>query len=544
DAEDVASGLTLFRDALPSQAAHLTTVISELFAISSVLRRIDAAQADPRREPSFYRIENDLRIVCPSLRLTLEDAFHMFGRERERPTAMVWDDLEHRMRDEEGAAFGERLGWVHDYLDEMLAELDGFASAHLEVLRRRMATLLETQEVARVALRRPSSSCKYVCLDALLEHDCEDQVLNLAKTQKAARTARPGAQRYISYRHVEGTTSPISATNSWDYVERFPPPVPEVPLSPTFTSSSSQTLDSSHTSYSNYGFAPVISGPPPMPSHWALDVFDGNCPVSPFKTGHGSDTTSCHGTQNSEALHRLLDDGYIMVSEVDFDRAAVQVRLYWRPVDNRTRVLYMTKSSRSQDLLYCVPLTQLRAIRKDATLQLCRASSQDGHLKLWAKLNFVFYERMVLFYSTFVAMKRQDSQDPLPTALIEDLDLREKQEFGGVIRDRDLRHALRLFRDTNSGVVRLEASALRGPREGVPIWTAFITRYSFDPDWMALESGGIVTMAALKPPPYVFLAGYGLVRNRHGDYILQFDTTDDAADFVRTWSGVCRNSKR
>ncbi|KAK6428935.1 hypothetical protein LTR95_014921, partial [Oleoguttula sp. CCFEE 5521] len=95
DAEDVASGLTLFRDALPSQAAHLTTVISELFAISSVLRRIDAAQADPRQEPSFYRIENDLRIVCPSLRLTLEDAFHMFGRERERPTAMVWDDLEH-----------------------------------------------------------------------------------------------------------------------------------------------------------------------------------------------------------------------------------------------------------------------------------------------------------------------------------------------------------------------------------------------------------------------------------------------------------------
>ena len=133
---------------------------------------------------------------------------------------------------------------------------------------------------------------------------------------------------------------------------------------------------------------------------------------------------------------------------------------------------------------------------------------------------------MVLFYSTFVAMKRQDNREALPVSLIEDHELREDEQFGGVVRDGGMLHALRLFCDRKSGVVRLEASALRGPKEGVPLWTAFITRYATDPDWMALEDDGQVSMIALKPPPYVFLAGYKLPRNRKGEYLLQFETPD------------------
>ena len=132
---------------------------------------------------------------------------------------------------------------------------------------------------------------------------------------------------------------------------------------------------------------------------------------------------------------------------------------------------------------------------------------------------------MILFYSTFVAMKHQDDREPLPPALVEELNISEFEEFGGVIRHGDMQHALRIFTDVSSGVVRLEASPRRGPKQDVPIWTAFITRYAHDPDWLALENGGVVSMIALKPPPYVFVAGFSLPRNRRGEYLLQFDTT-------------------
>ena len=133
---------------------------------------------------------------------------------------------------------------------------------------------------------------------------------------------------------------------------------------------------------------------------------------------------------------------------------------------------------------------------------------------------------MVLLYCSFVAMKRQDSREVPHEDLLDDRELAtddgETLEFGGKIRDGDLRHALRLFRDRASGGVRLEASALRGPMKDVPLWTAFITKYAHDPEWAQFEIGGIVSLAAVKPPPYVFLAGYELPKNRRGEHILQF----------------------
>jgi len=128
----------------------------------------------------------------------------------------------------------------------------------------------------------------------------------------------------------------------------------------------------------------------------------------------------------------------------------------------------------------------------------------------------------VLFYCTFVAMKRQDDRELLQPALVEDLNLKERLLFGGVVLDGRMQHALRLWEDRASGVVRLEASSLRGAMEDVPLWTAFVTRYATDPDWMALENGGTVTLAALRPPPYTFLVGYRLPTRKHGEYVLHF----------------------
>ena len=141
---------------------------------------------------------------------------------------------------------------------------------------------------------------------------------------------------------------------------------------------------------------------------------------------------------------------------------------------------------------------------------------------------------MVLFYSTFVAMKRQDRREVPHEDMLDDLELsRDKRSgeeplFGGVVIDGEYKHGLRLFKDRGSGVVRLEASALRGPMTDVPLWTAFVTRYAHDPEWAQLETDSLVSLIALKPPPYVFLSGYHPPR-RGNEYLLQFDTRSGKA---------------
>lgn len=173
---------------------------------------------------------------------------------------------------------------------------------------------------------------------------------------------------------------------------------------------------------------------------------------------------------------------------------------------------------------------------------------------------------MVLFYSTFLAMKRQDRHKMPHRSLLDNKELLsvgdgEEEQFGGQIKQGNLVHALRLFKDRTSKVVRMEASTLSGPMKDVPIWTAFLTKYSNDPDWAHWEGAGRVNLAALKPPPFVFLSSFEPLSHK-GGYILEFTTTEgeflvvmldqkkgtmtdfelDAKYFVERWTGLCRSS--
>jgi hypothetical protein len=155
-------------------------------------------------------------------------------------------------------------------------------------------------------------------------------------------------------------------------------------------------------------------------------------------------------------------------------------------------------------------------------------NSDDHFFWTWAELKFTHHERMVLFYCTFVALKRQDSAS-LPTALIEHPgDMEEEVLFSGIIRDRNMFHALRLLQDRGSGVLRLEARPHRGVMEEVPIWTAFLATYkdNGDRDVLNLESRGVVSMICPKPSPYVFVAEYELPLMPDGNFALQFVERD------------------
>ena len=142
-------------------------------------------------------------------------------------------------------------------------------------------------------------------------------------------------------------------------------------------------------------------------------------------------------------------------------------------------------------------------------------------------------------------MKRQDGREVPHEDLLDELELakdhesrREEVEFGGKVRDGDLRHALRVFKDRSSGVVRLEASALRGPMADVPLWTAFVSKYAHDPDWAHFEGDGIVSLAAMRPPPYVFLSGYQPPKNKNGEFVLQFTTRSGECSPAHAWNDM------
>lgn len=521
DAEDAAAGLLRFRDSLPRYATSLTADVGQLFHISRVLREIHEARSERRYGPSYYRIRDDLDLVSGSLGMTLRVVLDMFDRSQDRPTGMAWEDLEYRFDNEEGFPLLERLDLYHNFLNAQLAVLEGERQGASGTLRTKVQDMFEAQR----AYRPQSGGRRRRVIDSG----------SSTPRQRSRSRPRSRARSRPRPRRMQTPVSPTVVSDDWDtysFGRDGPPPMvpdPPPPLSPTFTSGSSHSMSSSHTSYSSGQFYPD----PPL-VHWAHNVFNGTNPNTEYKRAFQvSDLSSCHGTPEPLALQNLLHDGFRIVLEHNFETDGLGVRLYWREQDSRARILIMTRDRHNrQQTYYCQPLANLKTVRDDSSLQLCRASRTTGRYHLWARLVFASHERMVLFYSTFVAMKSQDPHGPAHADLVDNFELEvdeghgEEQLFGGQIRHNDMTHAVRLWLDRPSGCVRLEASALRGPRKDIPIWTAFVTRSAHDPDWANLISERTVALPAMRPPPYTFILRYEPPydgRARH--YLLPFTSS-------------------
>ncbi len=148
---------------------------------------------------------------------------------------------------------------------------------------------------------------------------------------------------------------------------------------------------------------------------------------------------------------------------------------------------------------------------------------------------------MVLFYNTAVAMKHQDETrmadgledlfDPENGERIEFSRYVTERSYGTLantehseISDKHLLHHLRVYRDTDSGVVRFEATPRRGPLKAVPIWTAFVTQFVGDRSWM--KKVGSTTIVFRHLHPYVFCEGYKVPKSPSGRYQLQFSAPE------------------
>jgi hypothetical protein len=482
ECEDAASGLQIFLDEVPTKATDISGCMAELFGVSSALRALDHALDFGQYGKFSGRIAGDAEIVFPSLQYTLKDVRRMFadsGRRVSAPGAfpeppayhVLWEDLSRDMKDD-GLGLCSRLELYRVFTQGMFDILRGDHpdDRDMDQIRPRVRRLLRKQEP----------------LDARLERLDLDP-----RPRTPAASHRPSVHAYYSY-------------------PSYPPAAPEVPLSPTSSSSSGQTRTSRDTYFGSNNSSST------KPTHWAMYIFDGQHPVSPLHY-HG-EPTKCLGRDEPLAVKMLGDDGFIKVLEMPFEATDVWVRLYWRPTDHRSRILFLTQEKGIR-YRFCIPLTALKVIRTESTLQLCRVNRADGELDLWANLKFTCYERMVLFYCTVVAMKRQD-WIPAPQGLQDFFQPGEKEEFGGEIEDDRFLHAFRIFKDKDSGCVRFEATARRGPMTKCPIWTAFVTSYIGSKTWMRRVSDRTVQLRELKP--YVFCDNYRPNKGPTGKFELKF----------------------
>ncbi|KAF2863905.1 hypothetical protein K470DRAFT_261873 [Piedraia hortae CBS 480.64] len=220
---------------------------------------------------------------------------------------------------------------------------------------------------------------------------------------------------------------------------------------------------------------------------------------------------------------------------------------------------------------------------------------------VWAQLSLPDYETLVLFYCSFVALKRQEldpgksvippeaaialmevcelqskelvpvkvsggeravmpgvmpgafpgvgitlpaySSVPPPTILVEG----DQLLYSGAVLINNTSFALRLYHDLCSGVVRLEVSDIELE---TPLWNAFVTRYAVrrDEHWAELVQGRdssrrVVSIAALRKV-YVFdwdARGCTPQVERDGGWWIVFEEEEDARQFVECWIGVCRS---
>ena len=92
-----------------------------------------------------------------------------------------------------------------------------------------------------------------------------------------------------------------------------------------------------------------------------------------------------------------------------------------------------------------------------------------------------------------------------------------------LIVDDGYEHALRLFHEEDTGVVRLQASVTTGALKRKPIWTAFITHQVYTPTWASRASSKIVVLADLQQ--FIFTADYDPQKTSTGKYELDFTSS-------------------
>lgn len=518
NAEDVAAGFRQFRDPLPEHATEITGLMADLYAISTSLNSLEELTSSRRYRHNLHFVQPDLDLVQASLKYTLEDVVDFFGDldSRRGPSReaykQTWLNLCTFFYDEIHFSLATRLAKYKEFLKELEAIMRNKPPdlAYLAGLRSTIRALLVAQD-GRFAARLGS-----MALGPPREHSYESH--HISEPPSPVHDGR-GPRIRRSYERPRprprspqsSSQSPSSATFS-----DIPPYAPDAPCSPTTNSAStSQSAASS-----------------PLSDHWAKKVFANDYSATPIPFVGPS--SRCFGEPLTGLKRWLADEGFEELFQLAFNSGTdhLLVYFYLRETDHRARIVCKVPHSSRPSDYFCLPLNLLEIVREGSCLQLCRKRRSGTELVLWANLKFSTIERMVLFFCTFLALRSQDSGRPVQH--IRDYELRDEEElFGGQIVDDGYLHALRVYRDTISGAVRLQASVHDGEMKRCPVWTAFITHQLTSRGFYNRVDPRTIHLRELRRT--IFLSDdYTPERTQRGEDILTFTSRTDADAFIET----------
>jgi hypothetical protein len=131
-AEDIGDAFSKFKVAVDDQAAEVTALVSELYAVGSALREIDAPSQSPDYGLNFRIIEDDLDLVRASLTYTLDDVFRILGKigngDRHLTTAayrQTWKDITYHFQRRGPGRLCSLLETYHLFLQALCNKLKG-----------------------------------------------------------------------------------------------------------------------------------------------------------------------------------------------------------------------------------------------------------------------------------------------------------------------------------------------------------------------------------------------------------------------------------
>lgn len=183
-----------------------------------------------------------------------------------------------------------------------------------------------------------------------------------------------------------------------------------------------------------------------------------------------------------------ISSGSVVLSKLQFDKNHLSVTLYLHSEGaDLTRLLCRWMDPHYNAMLSCYGVHELCVRRKGSALQLRRWSNNRAYSTVWLALFFKTWEKMVLFHTSFVALK---ARCPLTVNTNpEEYKLSgEDRLFQGRILDDQYEHTLTVYQDSKCNGIRLHAAVSRGELKRCPVWTAFVTHTSASPDWITRHS--------------------------------------------------------
>ncbi|KAL3493648.1 hypothetical protein BJX62DRAFT_71212 [Aspergillus germanicus] len=513
-AEEVAAGFRRFRDPLPEHATEITGLIADLYTISSSLKTLEDLSTDRRYRLNIPFARPDLDLVSASLQYTLDDIVDFFGHLEGRRASSrnthkrIWMFMGRFFMDESAESLSIRLAKYKVFLQELEDYIkdNNPDQGHMSRLREAFKELLVQQD-SRLALR----------LGAMSVSSPSSTSSNSTTPSSPVSDRRPRTRRSYERQRPSHLSplSPISAS-SGSFFDI--PTVPDAPASPITSSATTQSLGSNTSA-----------------DHWASRVFYG--PRTATRIPGRGQESRCYGDTQTGLKSWLLDEGFEEVLQLAFPSPPgspdFRVFFYLREDDHRSRIVCKAPRRGQPSEYFCLPLNMLEIVRNQPScLQLCRRRRGGTELVMWANLKFSTIEDMVIFYCTFLALRSQDSGRPVEQ--IRDYELTHEEElFGSPILDDDYMHALRVYRDTKTGAVRLQASVHKGEMKRSPVWTAFITEQVKTHGWIRMIGPKVILLRELRQTIFTS-SDYTPPKTNRGQHRLEFDSPEDAEGFIST----------